>query len=52
MTIARLIPHADCLVCDWTPDPDARATVDRQAEKHTKEAGHSTRSWASPEVKR
>lgn len=52
MTTTHLRPRAHCMRCDWTPDPDARASVDSQAAKHTKEAGHPTTSGGSPEVRR
>ena len=43
---------ATCLErCDWQPDPDARKSIDKQAEQHTKDTGHGTsvRGWAEEE---
>lgn len=51
MSTVRLTRHAECLVCDWAPDPAARAGIDTQAQRHTEQAGHATTSGASPEVR-
>ena len=42
---------ARCFRCDWQPDPDARKSIDKQAEQHTKDTGHGTnvRGWAEEE---
>jgi hypothetical protein len=48
MALIELIYYAKCLTCDWTPDPTRKMSVDSQADKHTRTAGHATSSWAIP----
>jgi len=35
--------------CDWRYDPNARAGLETQAERHMKETGHSVTSHGVPE---
>ena len=44
--------YAACRDCDWEPDPDARRSIDSQAEQHTKTAGHVTTAGQRPAEKR
>jgi hypothetical protein len=45
--VITLTATANCLRCPWSAGPGNQATVDKQAERHTR-VGHPTATLATP----